>query len=77
MTFFMYAVGATDGVTIKSQTELFEVVKKFGFPTNPHEKLCKTIDDVIAYCNEWNDKAAGAAVRHRRHGDQGERLRPA
>ncbi len=56
MTFSAYAVGATDGVTIKNQVELFDTLKKFGFPTSPHSKLCKTIDEVIACCNEWNVK---------------------
>jgi DNA ligase (NAD+) len=31
-------------------------LKEFGFPVNPHEKLCKTIDEVIAYCKEWESK---------------------
>jgi DNA ligase (NAD+) len=56
MTFSAYAVGATDGVAIKSQTELFATLKRFGFPTCGHTKLCKTIDEVIAACAEWNVK---------------------
>lgn len=56
MTFAAYGVGDTGGVKIASQTDLLAVVKKFGFPVNPHEKLCKSIDEVIAYCNEWNTK---------------------
>ncbi len=56
MTFSAYGVGATDGVTIKSQVELFAALKKFGFPTCGHAQLCKTIDEVIAHCNEWNVK---------------------
>jgi DNA ligase (NAD+) len=56
MTFCAYGVGDTDGVKIASQTELLDVVKTFGFPVNPHEKLCKSIDEVIAYCNEWRAK---------------------
>ncbi len=56
MTFAAYGIGATDGIAIKSQTELLDVVKKFGFPVNPHEKLCKSMDEVIAYCNEWRTK---------------------
>ena len=56
MQFFAYGLGATDGVRIQSQTELMVALKAFGFPVNPHAKLCSTIDDVIAYCNEWKDK---------------------
>jgi DNA ligase (NAD+) len=56
MTFFAYGTGAMDGITIKSQTELMAALKEFGFPVNPHTKVCKTIDEVIAYCTEWKDK---------------------
>ena len=34
----------------------FPLIKEFGFPVNPHEKLCKSIDEVIAYCKEWDKK---------------------
>ncbi len=56
MNYFAYGLGAAKGITIRSQTELLERLKKFGFPINPNEKVCKTIDEVLAYCNEWNTK---------------------
>ena len=56
MTFFAYGTGATDGITITSQTALMEALKGFDFPVNPHTKVCGTIDEVIAYCHEWKDK---------------------
>jgi DNA ligase (NAD+) len=56
LTFFAYGTGATDGLTLKSQTELLAALKGFGFPVNPHTTTCKTIDEVIAFCNEWKDK---------------------
>lgn len=56
MTFSAYAVGAVEGVALKSQSDLFAKLKELGFPTNPHAKLCASIDEVIAYCAEWNLK---------------------
>jgi DNA ligase (NAD+) len=56
MTFSAYAVGAVEGLTLKSQSELFAKLKELGFPTSPHNKLCGSIDEVIAYCAEWNVK---------------------
>ncbi len=56
LSFFAYGSGVVDGVEITSQTELFDALKRFGFPVNPHEKLCSSIDDVIDYCNSWNEK---------------------
>lgn len=58
MSFFAYATGAVDGVTITSQSHLFEILKAFGFPVNPHTKLCRSMDEVIAYCAEWDGKRA-------------------
>ena len=56
MSFFGYGTGATDGVLIKTQQQLFDTLRAFGFPVNPHEKLCKSMDEVIAYCGEWDKK---------------------
>lgn len=56
LSLFAYAVGAVEGIEIRSQVELFSILKEFGFPVNPHEKQCKTIEDVIAYCLEWDKK---------------------
>jgi DNA ligase (NAD+) len=56
LSFFAYGTGAMDGLTIKTQKELLDTLKKFGFPVNPHTKVCSTIDEVIAYCKEWDTK---------------------
>lgn len=31
-------------------------LKELGFPTNPHSRLCRTIDEVLAYYREWTAK---------------------
>jgi DNA ligase (NAD+) len=59
MSFFAYGTGAVEGITIRSQHELFEALKGFGFPVNPHWKLCTSMDEVIAYCDEWDKERAG------------------
>lgn len=56
LNLFAYGVGVIDGADITTQTGLLETLKKFGFPVNPHTKHCPTIDDVIAYCDEWDAK---------------------
>jgi NAD-dependent DNA ligase len=38
---------------------IYQRLKKTGhdlFPVNPHFTLCKTIDEVIAFCTEWDEK---------------------
>ena len=36
-----------------SQKEELELLHELGFKTNPHFKLCKTIEEVISYWKEW------------------------
>ena len=56
LSFFGYGTGALDGIEIRTQIDLFDTLKAFGFPVNPHLKLCHTIEEVIAYCAEWDHK---------------------
>ncbi len=31
-------------------------LKDFGFPVNPHIRLCSTLEEVLVYCREWETK---------------------
>jgi DNA ligase (NAD+) len=53
---FAYTVGGADGITFDTQQELLKTLKEWGFPVNPHHTQCKTIDEVIAACTEWDEK---------------------
>ncbi len=46
----------SDSAEIKSQTENLNLLNDLGFRINKNFKLCKTIDEVIGYCREWEDK---------------------
>lgn len=56
LAIFAYGAGVIEGLAIKKQSELLEKLKEFGLPVNPYEKLCANIDEVIAYCREWDKK---------------------
>jgi DNA ligase (NAD+) len=56
LSFFAYAVGALEGHGFANQTTLLKELHDFGFPVNPNTTECKTIDDVIAFCNDWDTK---------------------
>ena len=51
LSFFAYAV-ASD-TQAKTQTQALEILRSLGFQVNPHIRGAATIDDVIAYCEEW------------------------
>ncbi len=36
--------------------ESLTLLRELGFPVNPHAKLCKSVDEVMNYCKEWEDK---------------------
>lgn len=56
LTMFAYGIGAFEGIDLKNQVDLLDALKRFGFPVNPHTRHCHTIDEVIAYCGEWDEK---------------------
>jgi DNA ligase (NAD+) len=43
-----------DGKEGPSQWGALQKLRSLGFPTNPHSRLCATLDDVLAYYREWN-----------------------
>ena len=47
-----YGVGATEGVTFKTQGEVLEKLQEFGLPTQRYWWLCKDIEQVIARAKE-------------------------
>jgi DNA ligase (NAD+) len=53
---FTYALGAVEGITVKTHLDALDLLKQYGFPVNPHVKAFDSIDEVIAYINTWEDK---------------------
>lgn len=53
--FFAYALIAPDA-QVGSHQENLTTMKRLGFPVNEHTKLCRTIDDVIAFWEEWEER---------------------
>jgi DNA ligase (NAD+) len=53
---FAYGQGAVEGIDIKTHLQLLDVLKKFGFPVNPHIASFDDIEKVIAYAATWENK---------------------
>lgn len=51
-TYYLYS----DELGIKTQNDNLERLQAFGFPANMNYRLCKNINEVIAYCREWEEK---------------------
>jgi len=53
---FVYGIGACRGVDFGTHEEVLKYLKGAGFRANPHHKICGTIEEVISYCDSWQEK---------------------
>jgi len=54
---FIYVwVESTEQEMPPTHMEALETLKKWGFKVSPHLRLFRTVDGVIEYCNEWQEK---------------------
>ena len=54
LRFFAYQVIAQrGGPKLASQWETLEYLRALGFPVNPDSRLCASLDEAIAYSEEW------------------------
>jgi DNA ligase (NAD+) len=54
---FIYDVARTSEALPDTQEEELEYLRGLGFKVNPHFHLAKSIDEVVAYWDEWQHKA--------------------
>ena len=53
---FIYHLPNPEDFGIKTHYESIEFMKKLGFKTNSNNRLAKNIDEVISFCNEYEQK---------------------
>ncbi|PSL47054.1 DNA ligase (NAD+) [Salsuginibacillus halophilus] len=56
---FCYAIGNDEAAGITSHHEALTYMKDLGLKTNPENKHCPTIEDVLTYVNAWVEKRSG------------------
>jgi DNA ligase (NAD+) len=57
LSFFAYSIGEFDGgPEIRTQWDSLQYLKQLGFAVNPNIKRFESIDGVIAYCEQWEDR---------------------
>jgi DNA ligase (NAD+) len=56
LRFFAYGTGEVEGLSLTKHVEVLDLLKKFGFPVEPHVQTFDTIDAAIEYCNSWSEK---------------------
>jgi DNA ligase (NAD+) len=53
---FLYSVAHIRGTRLTGQWQTLERLRSWGLRTNPTSRLCHGLDEVLAYCVEWQDK---------------------
>jgi DNA ligase (NAD+) len=53
---YVYSVARAEGVAIRSQWEALEKMRGWGLRTHPESRLCHGLDEVLAFCAEWQEK---------------------
>ncbi|MEO8378399.1 MAG: NAD-dependent DNA ligase LigA [Acidobacteriota bacterium] len=50
---FVYHVVGVDGKQVESQTAAYELLERLDFPVNPSRTVGRTLDDVVAFIEQW------------------------
>jgi DNA ligase (NAD+) len=53
---FIYSIGGTEGLPVKTHTESLQYLRELGLPVNSEIKAFDTIEEVITYCESWADR---------------------
>jgi len=53
---FLYYLVEADGFTVETQWEAMKLMERFRFKVNPHRQLFTSIEEVIAWTQEWREK---------------------
>lgn len=53
---FVYAIADRAGKAAKTQGEMIQELRAWGLKTNPASRLCQSLAEVLAYCDEWSEK---------------------
>ncbi|PGZ97237.1 DNA ligase (NAD(+)) LigA [Bacillus pseudomycoides] len=56
LSLFVYGLTDLEGKTITSHSESLNLLGELGFKTNPNRRVCETIDEVIDYVQDWQEK---------------------
>ncbi|MHB0972275.1 MAG: NAD-dependent DNA ligase LigA [Thermoanaerobaculia bacterium] len=53
---FVYHLVRAEGATITSQSQVYEILSGLGFPVNPGRRVCRTLEELHAFIEEWHAK---------------------
>lgn len=56
LNFFAHSLGEYKGAAIQTQLEFLRNLKTWGIRTNPQSRLCENLNQIIEYCQYWQEQ---------------------
>ena len=56
LSFFCYGIGPVEGEVPEGLYEMEQRLKAWGFPINPHIRLCRSLAEIQAFMTAWTEK---------------------
>jgi DNA ligase (NAD+) len=56
LSFWAYAIGATEGISFSAHWDALEWLRGHRFPVHPDVKKLRTEDEVVAQCRSWEER---------------------
>ncbi|WP_346356267.1 NAD-dependent DNA ligase LigA [Azotosporobacter soli] len=53
---FVHGIGVRDGVAAVTQSEIYKLLAQLGFKVNDQHRVLSDIDEVIAWCEQWQER---------------------
>lgn len=58
LQFTVHGIGMHEGLTVDSQSQTYALLKRLGLPTSAHFSVLDSMDEVIAFINQFNEHRA-------------------
>ncbi|HHX50339.1 MAG TPA: NAD-dependent DNA ligase LigA, partial [Clostridia bacterium] len=55
---FFYEIMQVEGLETRTHWQALQLLEELGIPVNPDRKLCRSMDEVVDYCQEWAENRA-------------------
>ena len=55
----VYDLAALPGLALRSHAQTLAMLRELGLPVSPHYQQCRSMDEVVAVCGQWQAKRAG------------------
>ncbi|UWF78498.1 NAD-dependent DNA ligase LigA [Microbacterium neungamense] len=55
LSLYVHGIGAWPDPPVAAQSEVYDLLAEWGLPTSPHTKVCRSIDEVVAFVEHFGE----------------------